>query len=166
MGQPKALLPIQPGGTFLGRILGTVSDAAFDPLIVVARGQFDVAAAWDDARATNVIVVINPEPDRGQLSSLVCGLDARAAPPPGILMTLVDVPLPRADTVRALVEAWHHSHAPFVRPVHQGQHGHPVILGAEVLARLRATDPGEGAKPVIRAFEDRGVTVAVDDPGV
>jgi molybdenum cofactor cytidylyltransferase len=165
MGQTKALLPIQPGRTFLGRILSTLVEAALDPLIVVSRSRLDIAAAWDDPRWRAVIQTINPDPSRGQLSSLVCGLEA-LSDPAAILMTLVDVPLARVDTVQTLVEAWQRTRAPLVRPVYDGRHGHPVIFGGPMLTSLRAADPVEGAKPVVRAFAERGVDVAVNDPGV
>jgi molybdenum cofactor cytidylyltransferase len=162
MGQTKALLPIQPGHTLLGRILGTLNDAALDPLIVVSRAPFDISSAWNHARSIDVIQTINPDPARGQLSSLLCGLDALANDPPAIVMTLVDIPLPRVDTVRSLVDAWRRTRAPLVRPVH----GHPVIFGAPLLLGLRSADPAEGAKPLVRAFASRSVDVVVDDAGV
>jgi CTP:molybdopterin cytidylyltransferase MocA len=37
MGRPKAFLPLMPGGTVLGRVLGVLADAGVSPLIVVAR---------------------------------------------------------------------------------------------------------------------------------
>jgi molybdenum cofactor cytidylyltransferase len=166
MGQTKALLPIQPGHTLLGRILGTLSEAALDPLIVVSRAPLDITAAWNHARSIDVIQTINPDPARGQLSSLLCGLDALGNDPPAIVMTLVDVPLPRVDTVRSLIDTWQRSRAPLVRPVHDGRHGHPVIFGAPLLMGLRAADPAEGAKPLVRAFAARSIDVVVDDAGV
>ena len=166
MGQPKALLPIQPGRTFLGRVLATMRAAAIDPLVVGSRSHLDIAAAWEDARSGDVLQAINADPSRGQLSSILCGLDAIPGEWPAVLMALVDVPLPRADTVRLLVEAWQRTRAPLVRPVHADRHGHPVIFGATLLASLRTADLFEGAKPVVRAFADRAVDVVVEDPGV
>lgn len=166
MGQTKALLPIQPGRTLLGRILSTFSDAALAPLVVVSRMHLDIADAWGDLRSGDVLQAINPDPARGQLSSLLCGLDALPENPPAIVMTLVDVPLPSVETVRTLVDAWHRTRAPLIRPVCDGRHGHPVIFAGPMLASLRAANPAEGAKPVVRAFAERGVDVAVDDRGV
>ena len=72
MGQTKALLPIQPGRTLLGRILGTFREAALAPLVVVSRTHLDIADAWGDPQSDAVLQVINPDPARGQLSSLLC----------------------------------------------------------------------------------------------
>ena len=79
-------------------------------------------------------------------------------------MTLVDLPLVRASTVASLLATWHQTHAPLVRPLYQGRHGHPVIFGAPVLDALRSADVGEGAKPVVHRFLSDAVSVPVDDP--
>ena len=166
MGRSKAGLPIQPDGTFLGRILRTLAESGLDPLIAVTREHLDIPSLWHDARSARVIEVINPDPARGQLSSLLCGLNAIAQPPQAVLMTLVDVPLPAAATVGALIASWQRTRVPLVRPVYAGRHGHPVIFGDALLTALRAANPADGAKPIVRTFASRGIDVAVDDPGV
>jgi molybdenum cofactor cytidylyltransferase len=166
MGRPKPFLPMEPGGTVLGRVLGTLADAGLDPIVVVARERFAPSGAWRDLRADRVRVAVNPDPDRGQLSSLLCGLDQLEPGVPAVLMTLVDVPLVTVATVRGLVTAWQREHAVLVRPVHAGRHGHPVIFGRALLDALRLADLAEGARPVVRDFADQGLDVPVDDPGV
>jgi len=166
MGRPKALLAMTPGGTILGRVLGTLADAGIEPLLVVAREPFTPREAWNDPRADEVRVVVNPDPDRGQLSSLVCGIQAVDPAEPGALMTLVDIPLVRTATVTALLRAWERDRAVLVRPLHEGRHGHPVIFGRALLDALVHADLAHGAKPVVRSFARHAVNVPVDDPGV
>ena len=158
------LLPVEPGGTLLGRLLGTLADAGVWPLVVVVRRTLAIESAWRDPRAPGVVVVVNPDPSRGQLSSMLCGLDSFGDRPDAVLQAQVDVPLIRVETVRALVDAWHVARPPLVRPVFQGRTGHPVIFGAGLLDVLRTTDLRGGAKPVVRRFAPHGVEVAVDDP--
>jgi molybdenum cofactor cytidylyltransferase len=166
MGRPKAFLPMTRGGTVLGRVLGTLADAGVSPIFVVLREPIAVSSAWSDPRADLVQVVINPEPDRGQLSSLLCGIEAAGAAVPGVVMTLVDVPLVRPATVAALLAAWDRDNAALVRPVHNGRHGHPVIFGRALLDALARADLTHGAKPVVRSFARHAVNVPVDDAGV
>ena len=64
----------------------------------------------------------------------------------------------------ALLAAWHQTHAPLVRPVYRGRHGHPVIFGAPLLDALRSADVELGAKPVVHRFLADAVSVPVDDP--
>ena len=163
MGRPKALLSAG-GATFVRRVLDTLRDGGVpDAVVIVRPGAADVVrqvAAAGFGRA-----VTNPDPDRGQLSSLLVGLDAVDRPGvDGVLVTLVDVPLVRPATVAALLARAPLSHAPILRAVHDGHHGHPVIFTRAVFHALRTADAAVGAKAVLRAHavED----VEVDDPGV
>lgn len=167
MGRVKALLPSGDGRTFLGRLAATFAEAAVDPVVVVAAGAnvAPIAAAVRDA-ALPVSVVVNPEPGRGQLSSLVAGLDALAGRPvDAVVVTPVDHPLVSPGTVRRLIEAWRASAAPIVRPQHRGRHGHPVIFAAALFDELRAGDPSLGARAVVARHASLALDVPVVDPG-
>jgi molybdenum cofactor cytidylyltransferase len=162
MGRQKALLRVE-GRTFVRRILDTLHDGGIDDIAVVLRPQHSEAAA--EAAEGAGRVVFNPRADEGQLSSLIAGLDAVDIPGvDSVLLTLVDVPLIQASTVRALVARAATSSAPVLRATFRGGHGHPVVFKREVFAALRAADPSAGAKAVLRAVpvED----VEVDDPFV
>lgn len=162
MGRPKALLPIGPTAEpFVRVICDSLVAASVSPIVVVTRATLlgDMANVLPD-----ITLVVNPEPDRGQLSSLLTGLDA-LGPRDAVLVTLVDLPLFRPSTVASLLSAWHRTHAPLVRPVHQGRHGHPVIFGAPLLDALRSANVELGAKPVMHRFLAEAVDVSVDDRG-
>src|SRR5207249_5110926 len=96
--------------------------------------------------------VVNPDFEQGQLTSILAGL--RVVDRPGVvatLMTLVDVPLVSAATIRAVVDRYRRTRASIVRPASGGRHGHPVLIDRAVFDDLRAADPARGAKPVLRA---------------
>jgi molybdenum cofactor cytidylyltransferase len=115
---------------------------------------------------TRARVIEHLEWERGQLSSLLAGLDAVDDPLlEGALVTLVDVPLVQAETVAAVIAEWRRTRAPIVRPAHGGRHGHPVIFDRSVFADLRAADPTVGAKAVFATHAARIVNVEVHDPG-
>lgn len=163
MGRPKALL--QTGGrTFIRTILDVLSEAGLPGAVVVVRPTHDEVIAAVAASGFGRTVV-NPRADEGQLSSLIAGLDA--IDEPGVdaaLVTLVDVPLVSAAAIRRLLARIAVSSAPVLRAVHHGAHGHPVVFKREIFAALRAADPAEGAKAVVRSVlvED----VETGDPGV
>ena len=137
MGRPKALLPAGPD-SFVGRIVRTLRAGGVREVVVVAPAD-DLAARIRAALAPHALpsrVVVNPDPDRGQLSSLLVGLDAvdgpgaaagRPAadtrPVDALLVTLVDVPLVSAATVRALLDRYHRTRAPIVRPARSAGSG-------------------------------------------
>jgi CTP:molybdopterin cytidylyltransferase MocA len=110
-------------------------------------------------------VVRNPDPARGQLSSLWTGLDAVGPETSAVLMTLVDVPMLQVSTIRAVIEAWQRTHAPIVRPAMGDRHGHPVLFDRATFDQLRRAPLDQGAKAVVHAYADRLINVQVDDAG-
>ena len=165
MGRPKSLLPIGDG-LFVTRVCTTLLEAGVDDLVVVAGPEHEAIAAALAAAGLPARVVENRRRDEGQLSSVLAGL--AVADRPGVdavLVHLVDVPLVRADTVRAVLDAFTRTHAAVVRPEVCGRHGHPVLFARRVFDDLRRADPAVGAKAVVRAHAEQVCDVAVDDEG-
>ncbi len=162
MGRPKALLPDAEGVPFVARIARTLRRAGVTPLVVVRPGAAEALA--EALAAEDAGLVVNPDPDRGQLSSLLVGLDA-AGDPDGLLVTLVDVPFVAEATVRAVVAAHARTRAPIVRPASGARHGHPVIFDRALFDALRRAPLDQGAKAVVRAHTAAIVNVPVDDEG-
>ncbi len=149
------------GVTFARAVCDRLMTAAISPIVVVTRADLRDALA---AALLGVSLVVNPEPDRGQLSSLLAGLDV-VGPCDAVLVTLVDLPMFQPSTVTSLVARWRDTRAPLVRPVHDGRNGHPAIFGRALLDALRGADIAAGAKPVIGRFLADAVGVPVNDPG-
>lgn len=166
MGQPKAGLRVsEDGPTFAAAIVTTLQAAGIDDVIVVAGAHPEAVAAAVHGLA--VRVVRHAGWPAGQLSSLVAGLDAADTPGlEALLVTLVDIPRVRRDTIEALVDAWRRSRAPIVRPAIGARHGHPVIFDRVTFADLRSAPIEVGAKAVIGAWRDRVLDVPTDDRGV
>jgi CTP:molybdopterin cytidylyltransferase MocA len=168
MGRPKALLPIGPDNeSFLDRIARVLREGGVEDVIAVLgrdAGAIRTAAA---VAPQQIRLIDNKDYERGQLSSLLAGL--RAADRPGVravLVTLIDVPLPSADTVRRVLTAYREAGgAPIVRPTKQGRHGHPVIFDRSLFQELRHANPETGARSVIHAHAAEVLNVEVADEG-
>lgn len=168
MGSPKALLPDPDGCPFIVRILRTVRAAGLDDVVVVtgARHAEIAAAVEQDPTLTDVRLARNPDPSRGQLSSIWTGMDAVIRPQTeAIAIMLVDVPMTAEATVRSVVDTWRRTHAPIVRPAVGSLHGHPVIFSRPLFQELREAPLDRGGKVVVRAHEAELVNVAVEDRG-
>ena len=170
MGQPKALLPTADDGeTFVGRIVRVLREGGIDDVVIVVGPEsppLETALRHENLPPR---VVVNPVPARGQLSTLLVGLMAVDRPGvSGVLVTLVDVPLVDAATVRRLKAEYGRTRAPIVRPVRNGRHGHPVIFDRAVFDELRRADAATGAKTVVHAHlaEAVDVPVTIDGPFV
>jgi molybdenum cofactor cytidylyltransferase len=168
MGSPKATLAMPDGLTFVTRIVRTLREAGVTDLVIVTGRHHDAVVDTITQQRFTITprIVRNPDPSRGQLSSLLVGMDAVVTrSTEGVLMTLVDVPLIRVSTVTAVIAAWHDARAPIVRPAIGDRHGHPVIFDRAVLDELRRAPIDAGAKSVVRAHEAEIVNVPVEDEG-
>lgn len=168
MGRPKALLPDPDGRAFVARLVRSFSSAGIQQIVVVTGALHDAIA---DAIATDSppiapTCVRNPDPSRGQLSSLWVGLDhVDGSKIDGALVIPVDIPLVREATIRQVVEAWTNTRAPIVRPAVGERHGHPVLFDRATFTALREAPLNQGARVVVHAHADRVLNVTVDDEG-
>ena len=164
-GRPKAFLPVGAGGpAFVEQLVTTFRAAELEDVVVVGRSedqQLKAIVARLGAR-----FVENSLADRGQLSSLIAALDAIGREVSAVMVTPVDIPLVRPDTIVAVRDAFLRSGAPIARAACRSRHGHPVIFSSAVFDELRRADPEQGAKAVVRAHAAAVLDVEVDDEGV
>jgi CTP:molybdopterin cytidylyltransferase MocA len=166
MGRAKAMLPLEAGDSFLTRIVRTFLEAGVDDVIVVVGHDAEAIVSHFAESGLPARFVANPEYDRGQLSSLVAGLGLVDRPGvTAVLVTLVDVPLVSAATVRGVIECYRRTHAPVVRPTSGTRHGHPLLIDRSLFDALRAADPTAGAKPLVRAHASPAGDLEVVDEG-
>lgn len=169
MGTPKPLLDYR-GETFLDRLLRVLGEVC-DPVIVALGYHADEIRAGAHGRAR---FVVNPDPSRGQLSSLQTALAEVPVEAEGFLFIPVDCPAAETETARRIVEAFHSlKEYLLVIPRYEGQHGHPVCARRELIAEFLALPPRGQAKEIIRRHADRthyvdtldaGVLSDIDDP--
>lgn len=169
MQSAKALLPDGAGRVFVTRAVHNFDAAGLHDVTIVTgtlHQQIVRAVSLDAPRGTVIRFARNPDPARGQLSSLITGLDAAdGAGVEGVLMTLVDVPFASPRTIEAVVDAYRRTRAPIVRPACGARHGHPVLFARVLFRELRRADPAQGAKAVIRARASEIVDVEATDEG-
>jgi molybdenum cofactor cytidylyltransferase len=121
------------------------------------------------AYAYGASVVRNPDPSRGQFSSLQVGLQevlnhGRDA----AVITLVDRPAASAATVQLLRDAFE-SAAPniwAVVPEFSGKHGHPYLAGREMIEAFLHASPTSTAREIEHQYQEHIEYVAVHDPFV
>jgi molybdenum cofactor cytidylyltransferase len=163
MGTPKALLDYR-GETFVGR-LARVLGATCSPVIVVLGYHADAIRQQVPSTAK---IVINPDPSRGQLSSLQTGLAELPAEADGFAFIPVDSPAVEADTVAKLARAFDQRDGStlFVIPRQSGRRGHPVFATRSIAAELLALPATAEAREVVHSHVDRTEYVDVDDSGI
>lgn len=125
MSRPKPLLELN-GKTFLEVICNNIRFGGIsDITVVLGRYAKSIMLGWSSAGER---VVINPQTEKGQISSLRTALKRLPADADAVLVTLVDQPLVNLSTYRELVNSWKHNEDSIVIPRFGGKRGHPVVL--------------------------------------
>jgi molybdenum cofactor cytidylyltransferase len=168
MGRDKALLPWPPSSpveTFLSAAIRLFFPLVDEVLVVAGKNK---AALEPIIYANGAALVVNPEPERGQFSSLRVGLqEVLNRGRDAALVTLVDRPPPRNETLQTLQSAFERAVSRrkwAVIPEYQGQHGHPIFLGREMLTAFLNAPETSNAREVEHAHPDEIQYVTVDDP--
>ncbi len=158
------------GRPLVGHVLARARDAGVRRTIMVL-GR-DAASVWgtifaaDPHALDDVLVAINPAPERGLASSLRLGLAAATAPPEpdGILILLGDQPRVRTEVIEAV--AWAAAAAPAetvaIAPAYAGDAApNPVLLLRPGWTLARELEGDRGLGPLLAADPARVVRVPV-----
>jgi CTP:molybdopterin cytidylyltransferase MocA len=165
MGRPKPLL-VYRGETFLDTQIALHSTCCAQVFVVLGHCAEEIAAG---AKLTgNAVLLLNPEPDLGQVSSLQCGLRALPAHIQAVMMQPVDSPGVDPATLRAMCQAWDAAAAPpdLVVPVQAGRRGHPVLMGRAIVRELLTLRQDATARDVVHAHRSSTVFVETDDSAI
>jgi len=168
MGRDKALLPWPPsavGDTFLSAAIHLFFSHVDEVLVVVGNNEAAVAPV---VYANGASLVVNPDPARGQFSSLRIGLqEVLKRGRDAAMVTLVDRPPLRMETLATLESAFEQAMAQrkwAVIPEYQGQHGHPILLGRQMMEAFLRAPETSNARDVEHAHPTEIQYVPVDDP--
>jgi molybdenum cofactor cytidylyltransferase len=169
MGRDKALLAWPPdglpsSGTFLSAAITSLALATDFVLVVVGDNAEALSAI---TYANGASLVVNPDPSRGQFSSLRVGLsEVLNRGRDAAMITLVDRPSAKTSTVHALREAFEAAPRDIwaVVPEFSGKHGHPYIAGREMIERFLQAPESSSAREVEHAAQEHIQYLDVDDP--
>ena len=171
MGSPKALLTYQ-GRPFLEHLLEVTRHPSVGlTRVVLGANAEDIGK---HLRLDSTAVVVNPEWQRGQLSSVQAAVRSLpAGGTDGILLCLVDHPLITATLVGELVEKFYSSGKLIVLPTFKSRRGHPVIFSSRLYEELLNAPIETGARSVVWAHSaevlevptfEQGVVLNLNDP--
>ena len=173
MGRDKALLPWPPSAAGSPTTTDTFLSAAIqlffshvDVVLVVVGGN-EVAVA-PVVYANGASLVVNPDPARGQFSSLRLGLqEVLNRGRDAAMVTLVDRPPVQMKTIERLQSAFEQAITKrkwAAIPEYQGKHGHPILLGREMMEAFLRAPETSNARAVEHAHPSEIEYVPVDDP--
>ena len=175
MGRDKALLPWPPVGpsaspssrTFLTSAIEALTP--FTDMVIVVAGR-NTSMLAPVVYAAGALLAENPEPERGQFSSLQVGLQTvMSHGRDAAIVTLVDRPAVRAATIQTLVNEFEQILAQrkwAVVPEYNGKHGHPLVVAREMIEVFLKEPATSTARDVEHRNQQYIAYVPVDDPFV
>jgi molybdenum cofactor cytidylyltransferase len=174
MGTDKALLPwpLRAAGqaptqeTFLSAAIRSLALSTDFVVVVAGANEAELAPI---VYANGASIVTNPEPERGQFSSLRVGLhEVLNRGRDAALITLVDRPPVSEETVQMLRQAFEAAPVNMwaVVPEFEGKHGHPYVAGRELIEMFLQAPATSSAREVEHQHQDHIQYVAVSDPFV
>ena len=157
MGQPKQLLPYGDN-TLLGAVIDTAIASRLKRVVVVVGSYGETIV--EALHGTDVQFLTNPDPDEGNLSSLLVA-SHEVAPAP-ILLLMGDMPGLSAAVIDAHLDAHAESPAWLRVTDYSDGRGHPLMLSAALVAEL---DDLQGPKVLWKLLADeRARSLPIDEP--
>jgi molybdenum cofactor cytidylyltransferase len=169
MGTDKALLPWPPDAsnkneTFLSAAIQAFS--TFNDLVLVVAGK-NAASITPVVDANGAFLVINPEPERGQFSSLRCGLhEVLNRGCDAAMITLVDRPPVQTSTLEKLRTEFEDAVARgkwAVVPEYRNNHGHPIVIGREMIEAFLKAPSTADARGVQHQNQEHIAYIPIND---
>jgi molybdenum cofactor cytidylyltransferase len=174
MGTDKALLPWPPAldglpaskETFLSAAIHSLALSTDFIVVVAGKNQASLAPI---VYANGASLAVNPDPGRGQFSSLQTGLhEVLNRGRDAAIITLIDRPPASTATIQTLRDAFAAAGEDTwaIVPEFSGKHGHPIVVGREMIEAFLRAAPDSSAREVLAEHQDRLLYVSVDDPFV
>ena len=172
MGSDKALLPWPPSAageatsseTFLSAAIRSLSRATEFVVVVAGKNEAGLAPM---VYAHGASLVVNPDPSRGQFSSLQVGLrEVLNHGRDAAMVTLVDRPPVNSATIQTLREAFGAADQSVwaVVPEFSGKHGHPYLVGREMIEAFLRVPATSIARDIEHEHQKHIQYVRIDDP--
>jgi molybdenum cofactor cytidylyltransferase len=160
MGYPKALLPLGEA-LFITRILAVLRNSGLPhPVIILGRAAAAIQMQIQDWPAD---IRINPDPDRGQLSSIQLALGDIGPEYEAGMVWPVDQPAVSEDLVRRLAELFLSSGSRIVCPTCGGKRGHPAIFHRDIFAEFMAAPLEEGPKKILLRHQKETIALPTEE---
>ena len=167
MGQPKLLLPWRDT-TVIGGIIAQWCELGAAQLAIVVRpDDTALAAELDRQKFSSADRIVNPQPDRGMFSSVVCAAHWSGWRPEISRWAIVlgDQPHLQTEMLRQFLAFAAQNKTVICQPMTGNRLAHPVIIPSSAWVELRMT-PATMLKDFLKLTATARVHFEADDAGL
>ncbi len=168
MGDPKQFLTIK-GKTFFDLTIFGLKANHIYPIITITNPVHQ--NRWTDIKKTYIdtIFIENPDPSRGQFSSLLIGLlellrynsDLSSA-----IISLIDHPLVSETVIKILIIQHNLKKDKIIIPCFNKRQGHPILIPAKYFNQIKEYEGTEGLKGFLNRNQHLIYRVDLDDDSI
>jgi molybdenum cofactor cytidylyltransferase len=162
LGRPKQLLELDGEPVFLHTVRSATNSHLDQVVLVLGDHAAEIADTVGDQGQS---LVINPEFELGQSTSLKLGLGTIDPEAEAVLFLLGDQPQVSAEIINAVIFQFRKSGGRIVMPSYRGTRSNPVLFSRELFPELAKVTGDQGARSVVRAHYSEVHAVEIDaDP--
>jgi CTP:molybdopterin cytidylyltransferase MocA len=164
-GAPKVLQ------TFLGKpftrciIDNLIASGLSDEIVLVlGHNATEFSEKLPDLKPARVIT--NKNYEKGQFSSIQCGLRSLAETVDGVLMSLIDQPHIQRKTYQQVIQQAHLRQNHIIIPTYSLHGGHPIYLPKQLFKPILTEKVSSNLRNVLREHTKQIFRIEVEDSGV
>lgn len=162
-GSPKQLAKINNQDTLIEHLIKTLDDTCVDETIVVLGAHREEI---QQILPKNIKISINEQFQKGQTSSLKCGLKKVSNDCKRFLVFPVDTPLIKSETINEIINKFILSKANIGIPTYADQKGHPPIYDIKLKTEILELKNEQPLYLINQKFAANTLLIEVFDPGV
>ena len=163
MGSQKLLLPYHDS-SMIETVIDNVLGSRIDKVMVVLGSDSDEITRTIGQKP--VEICINPQPEKGMLSSVLCGFKAIPEEATAALVYLGDQPNIPPVITNKILEAYNEDLHGIVIPVYNHRRGHPLLVDLKYRRDIYKLDLEQGLRSLMHLFPEDVLEVEVDEPGI
>ncbi len=161
MGQPKLLLPFGET-TVIESVLQAARSSRLNATLVVCPPQPEKLAEL--VERFSLEVVVNPQPEKGMLSSIIIGLNRIPPEAEAMVVILGDQPAITSSLIDLLIIGYRVKGTGIIVPVYEKKRGHPVLIDLKYREEISRLNPEVGLRALLREHPDDILEVPVSEP--
>lgn len=163
MGKDKRRLPLGDL-TVLETTLARLKTGGLNKRIVVLE-ENSPCLALNGLNDEEIEIVFNPDPDRGMLSSIRCGLNALSDDVDAIALQPGDHPFVPSFAVQMLLNEFKKQNPLLMQPQYADRRGHPLFIHRKLFQEAIECNDQIGLRQLVRQRQSDLVLVPIDSEG-